>query len=351
MTFYLLAVIILCMYQIGIYQKPEFCENYLSRENTISVKGIFVLLVIAQHFVTYVKLDGIYDGGYLQLRQFLGQNIVTVFLFYSGYGVFESIKKKGETYIRKMPIKRIFLTLIHFDFAVLLFVLTDYFLKKQFPVKTVLLAFTGWTSIGNSNWYVFAALCTYLFTWLAFFILHKHPFGAVILTTVFLMVYIVVVHHYRPDESWWYNTILCYAGGMWYSYFKEKIEKRLFDANHPSLYYILMIFNAVGVIAGRAYIHYLPVYIVWTMCFTAMVVLATMKISVNNKILYWLGCYTFEIYILQRIPMMVFSRLEWLKEKPYLFLFCTMAATLLMAKVFHELLKRFDKKVLCFAGK
>ena len=82
------------MYQIGIYQKPEFCENYLSRENTISVKGIFVLLVIAQHFVTYVKLDGIYDGGYLQLRQFLGQNIVTVFLFYSGYGVFESINYK-----------------------------------------------------------------------------------------------------------------------------------------------------------------------------------------------------------------------------------------------------------------
>mgnify|MGYP004514159613 CR=1 FL=1 len=346
MTFYLFAIVVLCIYQIRIYQKLEFCEDYLSRENTTSIKGIFVLLVVAQHFITYVKLDGIYDGGYLQLRQFLGQNIVTVFLFYSGYGVLESIKRKGKDYIRKMPVKRFLLTLIHFDFAVLLFVLVDHFLKKQFPARTVLLAFTGWTGIGNSNWYVFAALCTYLFTWISFLVLYKHPFGTLILTTALLAGYILVVHHYRPDEGWWYNTVLCYAEGMWYSYFKEDIERLLFDKKHPLLYYILLILSALGVIMGRAYIYHLPVYIMWTMCFTGMVVLVTMKVSVHNKILYWLGCYTFEIYILQRIPMMIFSQIGWMKERTYLFLICTVGATLLIAKVFHEILKCLDKKIL-----
>lgn len=95
MTFYLLFIFALCVYGVTVYQKPDFCKDYLSRENTMSIRGIFVFFVIAQHFVTYTELNSAYDTFYMHVRQFLGQNIVTVFLFYSGYGVYESIKKGG----------------------------------------------------------------------------------------------------------------------------------------------------------------------------------------------------------------------------------------------------------------
>ena len=40
--------------------------------------------------------------------------MVTMFLFYSGYGVFESIKKKKEKYINTIPKRRFLKTLINF---------------------------------------------------------------------------------------------------------------------------------------------------------------------------------------------------------------------------------------------
>ena len=43
----------------------------------------------------------------------LEQLMVTMFLFYSGYGVMESIKRKGDDYIKSFPKKRILTTLIN----------------------------------------------------------------------------------------------------------------------------------------------------------------------------------------------------------------------------------------------
>ena len=344
MTFYLLFIFALCIYGVTVYQKPDFCKDYLSRENTMSVRGIFVFFVIAQHFVTYVELHSTYDVFYMHLRQFLGQNIVTIFLFYSGYGVYESIKKKGQDYIQKMPVKRILLTLIHFDSAVLLFYIMNELLGKHYPLKQTLLAFTGWTSIGNSNWYVFAVLCTYLFTWFAFAVFRKYPIAALMVTTLLTLAYIVIVHHYRPQEGWWYNTILCYPAGMWYSYFKKKIEKLLFNEKYP-IYYVILLASVIAVIIGRPYIGKLSVYIIWTLCFTFMVILLTMKISVHNKILNWFGMYIFELYILQRIPMTVFRNIG-LKSRPYIFLLCSLASTIVLAWLFKKVLNYIDQKVL-----
>ncbi|MBU5481423.1 acyltransferase family protein [Blautia sp. MSJ-19] len=345
MTFYLLLILVLSIYGVTVYQKPEFCKDYLSRENTMSIRGIFVLLVIAQHFVTYTELNGPYDAFYMQLRQFLGQNIVTVFLFYSGYGVYESIRKKGTDYIHRMPIKRILLTLLHFDCAVLLFCIVDKILGRQYPVKQILLAFTGWTSIGNSNWYVFAVLWTYIFTWIAFLILHRYPAAALTLTTLLIMAYVVVVHHYRPQEGWWYNTILCYAAGMWYSYFRKQIEKLLFGDKHRNTYYVVLLGGMIAVLLGRPYIGRLSVYILWTLCFTLVVILLTMKISIHNKILHWFGMYTFELYILQRIPMMILADLGF-RDRPYVFLVASAAGTIGLAWVFKKVLTCMDKKIL-----
>lgn len=244
-----------------------------------------------------------------------------------------------------MPVKRILLTLLHFDCAVLLFCIVDKLLGRHYPLKQTLLAFTGWTSIGNSNWYVFAVLFTYIFTWIAFAILKKYPVAALVVTTMLTMVYIVVVHHYRPQEGWWYNTILCYPAGMWYSYFKKWIEKVLFNEKYPNTYYIVLLASVIAVILGRPRIGRLSVYIIWTLCFIAMVVLLTMKISVHNKILNWFGMYTFELYILQRIPMMFFSDLG-LKSRPYIFLICSIAGTMALAWLFKKALNYMDQKIL-----
>ena len=52
-----------------------------------------------------------------------------MFLFYSGYGVMESIRKKGEAYVVAMPRHRVAGTLINFDVAVLIFLVVDLLMK------------------------------------------------------------------------------------------------------------------------------------------------------------------------------------------------------------------------------
>lgn len=44
--------------------------------------------------------------------------------------------------------------------------------------------------------------------------------------------------------------------------------------------------------------------------FVLIVVLATSRIKIGNPVLNWLGKRTFEIYMLQRLPMIAFSGID-----------------------------------------
>jgi hypothetical protein len=64
------------------------CE-YLARECTNTVKGFFLLLVFVRHFLQYDLSfsTGFVDRWGITVNNLSGQLIVTMFLFYSGYGV------------------------------------------------------------------------------------------------------------------------------------------------------------------------------------------------------------------------------------------------------------------------
>lgn len=343
MIFFIIALFILCIYKITIYQKPNFNPNYLSIDTTISVKGLFVLLIIASHLKQYVTFSHYYDKDYLSLSSFMIQAIVVPFLFYSGYGIFESIKKKGNNYINQIPVKRIMLTWINLACANFIFIILNLLLKIQVAPKTTILAFTGWTDIGNCNWYIFAMLYLYIVTWISFKIFKKHPYTSIVMITLFSALYMFIIHDLRPKESWWYDTIFCYATGMWYSYFKETIEK-FFNKKH-NLYYCFLLLTILLVIILRPYINYLPLYEFWSVCFACMIVFMTMKFSIHNPILHWIGVHTFEIYMLQRIPMIILKHFH-VNEHPYIFTISVFVTIFPIAFLFRKMLLWLDQKVL-----
>lgn len=346
MIFFIVALMALCFYKAKVFPPNTLFPDYLSKTNTSAIRGAFMLLIIATHYAQYVKLDGIYDTGYCMLRSYLGQNIVTIFLFYSGFGIYESIKQKGVDYIKTIPVKRILITWINFVFAILLFMLMNFCLGIRPQNRTCLLAFTGWTSIGNSNWYIFAIISFYIITWLSFTIFHKYHLPALVSITLLIGIYVLILYKVRPDEGWWYNTAFCFAAGLWYSFFKEKIE-RLFHEKY-FLYYIALLLSVLGVLIGKPYTYHLEVYELWTLCFTAMIVLLTMKISIQNPILHWIGEHTFEIYILQRIPMIILKTFQ-INEYPYLFGVLSLMLIFPLSYTFSKFLKWIDRKILnCF---
>lgn len=59
----------------------------------------------------------------------------------------------------------------------------------------------------------------------------------------------------------------------------------------------------------------------------------------------FLGKYMFEIYILQRLPMIAFSGLGW---DPYVYVLASMAATFLLAVVFRAFTDLLDGRIRAF---
>lgn len=333
------ALLVLALIGSKVSVKKFNTAEYLSMNSTNTVRGFFIMLIFLSHFMqyyTYTNPIDIYGGN---ISRTLGQMIVVMFMFYSGYGVCESVKRKGGGYVKSFPKNRVFKTLLHFDIAMLIYFILSLILKLNYPAQRVLLALIGWESIGNSNWYIFAVLVLYLITWVAFSIFRKNRYFAAVLTTALIGVYIAVIYNFK--EYWWYDTVLCYAAGMWYSLGKDKIEKLLTKNN------VIWLILAVALAVGWWYAHKFRVVpalrVVEAIVFALLVIVLSLKISINNKPLEWLGKHTFEIYVLMRIPMKLLH-LWGLKEiNLYLYFFASLAATLVICVLFSLLLKAVDK--------
>jgi hypothetical protein len=163
----LYVFIILCALSGIKLCRSGYFPDYIDRTQTNCIKGLFILVVFVRHINQYIaksgyEYSGIFDRCFNLIDDHIGQLLVVMFLFYSGYGVMESIKHKGDTYIQAIPKHRFLSTLLNFDVAVLAFVILDLILSIDITSDKVLLSFIGWQSVGNSNWYIFVILLCYL---------------------------------------------------------------------------------------------------------------------------------------------------------------------------------------------
>lgn len=277
-------------------------EDYISADGIQPIKGIFIALVFISHFVQYVMPQGIWDQPYYQVRTYLGQLVVAPFLFYSGYGILESIQKKGISYVKRMPLHRIGVTLFRFSAAVLLYLAVQLALGNRYSIKTVLLSLVGWESLGNSNWYIFCILCLYAATWLAFFVIRKGTLLPLIVVTMLTVGYILLMQRMEMP-SWWYNTAAVYAAGMWFSYLRKYLEKVYFA--HWSLYLAVLAVAVAAFLVLKQRRNTLLWYELHGVFFAFAIVLLTCKLKIVSPPLHWCGKHLFSVFVLQRIPMIV----------------------------------------------
>lgn len=347
MIFFVLILLLIVCRGAKAAAPGEFARDYISKEKANVVKGIFVLLVLFSHASQYMNLSGPYDEPYRAFCGHLNQMVVVMFFFYSGYGIMESLKKKKFDYVRNIPLKRFLPVFLNFVIAVLLFVILNIFMGKIHSIKTILLSFIGWESVGNSNWYMFAIFAVYIFTFLSFFIYKWCDkkwvgyVGAIILTV--LTMFLVFWEKWMGQPNYYYNTVLMFPLGCWYSLLRERIEKIVMKNDYI---YSFVCMSVLGVY----YISYLKrwewgfeAYTVWAACFTIAVVLITMKISLGGSILTWFGTHIFSVYILQRLPMIVMSHFGVAAAHPYFFLVLAIVCTVFIAMVFDYLTGKLSK--------
>lgn len=225
MNILLIIIALSAIFGSKIYIKG-FHKDYLSKESTTCVNGIFMFFVFYRHISTYMIYQPTKDSLMMTLNHLIGQLIVTTFLFYSGYGIYESIKKRKKDYIKTIPKKRILKVFLQFAIAVISYAILNHFLGHGNNIKDILIALTGWESIGNSNWYILAILLLYLSTYISFSIIDDNNKKAILLNTIITILIMVCIGAFKgPENDYYYNTLLCYPLGMMYSYYKNKINK------------------------------------------------------------------------------------------------------------------------------
>lgn len=322
--------IFICLYNIKI-SKDGF-SYYLSKEQTTIIKGVFAIIIFLSHFNSYVVFENnIYDKIYLKFFSYIDQLCVVLFLFFSGYGVYvSSINKKD--YFKKFLQNRILKTIINFDCAVLLFFIMNLILKINYEPQKVILSFLGWESIGNSNWFIFTIVCMYIITFIVAKInkekLNEKSLIVITLVTIFFISFLRIT---KGEEKWWYNTIACYTLGLWYGKYKEKIDI-LLQKKYLKII-IITIFSWEIFYCFRNY--NFIVYEIMSMLFTIMFVFFMYKIKISNKLLEFFGKYSFEIYILQRLPYMIFRPI--ISNKYVLFILAFLF-TLTISVIFNKII-------------
>jgi len=333
----LICLCLLCLYDIGFGRERAFID-YLSKNRTDSIKGIFILLVFISHSNGYYLdagyvFHGLGDMVFRKIMVNINQLMVVMFLFYSGYGVMEGIARKRVDYINKMPLHRIVSTLVNYDIAVCIFLVVDIALKKHITVSQFLLTLVAWDTIGNSNWYIFVILICYIVTW----ILAKTniPLLRIGLYSFIPLICITFLLSLEK-EPYWYNTMLAYPLGMVISTYKDKIE--VFTDNHyfPTLAILsvlfVMCFYQIPFEMGENKL--IPMGLVFAM----LLVTITMRVRIGNPVLQWLGQNLFPIYIYQRIPMMVLASVlpSWmLTVHPIIFVALSFVLTIMITYAYR----------------
>ena len=84
-------------------------------------------------------------------------------------------------------------------------------------------------------------------------------------------------------------------------------------------------------------------YEIWACLFALILVVKSMKFKLSNRFFDFLGSHVFSIYIIQRIPMDLFSRIKF-TPTIYGFL-ASFAATVIMAVLFDEFTAWVEKRI------
>lgn len=176
-----LFIVVIALYGVR-FSKVGFFSDYMSKEKTNAIKGIFILFLTLGHiYHLLVANDSFPDGSRLnvlayKLNIYFGQLVVVMFLFYSGYGVSEGIKKKGYAYVSAIPRKRILNTLLNFDVAVIISILMAPIICTEIEWTHLFQYLIAWENAGSANWYIFVILACYLVSFVVgTIVLRKQP--------------------------------------------------------------------------------------------------------------------------------------------------------------------------------
>ncbi len=284
------AMLIICVafmlvWKIRFAPKSEFFENYLSVDETGSIKGMCAVFVLLSHLCMYFADD--FNAFFL--FKYVGAIMVGGFFFVSGYGLEYSMIHKKD-YLKGFFLKR-FMPIALTYYVINIF----YIYASEMDKAAIIKSMFGY----NPNlWFVMAIGIFYI----GFYVCNRIFKGvkAAAAMTVFIAGYVIVMR-LAGFGDWWYNSCIAFAIGIWWSLYKDKITAFLKKCYFLKLVVSVIIF-AVSYALYCRHMHdgtvwSLGIGLVNTTMFPIMLAMLAMKIQIGNPLLSLCGRLSFELYL------------------------------------------------------
>lgn len=290
---YILVILTLIAWG-GIEQPVELDKKY-TKDKFLALRALLAMQVVFGHtFPNNAYKISILDKLLLPFNN-TGFLCVSLFFFLSGYGVYESSKKR-EDYFEHFFSKKIITILIPYWTINLLYIIAELLSNKSVNIKSLILSFI-WPVYNRAAWYVFAILVIYCFMYFSIGLLKLKNKKMYFMMATLLSIYTIVFFTLKVGSQW-YVSIFAVLFGIVFSDYKDKILLRIHLIPKVLLFFILYI----GMLWGNNYIPgvgIIGIKMILSVVTPLIVVKIMEKQRIGNKWLDSIGLVSYEIYLVQ----------------------------------------------------
>ena len=320
----LIALALLLLVGIKPSKLREWQEEPLSLERSKAIQGFAAVAIIVHH----LSQELAQKAGTIGFFEGLGVLFVGIFFFFSGYGLYTSLKTK-ENYLKGFLKKRLVTILIPFYMCILVFVAAACICGEKFTPLQLLGVLSGWALINGHMWYIVEIAILYLVFFLIFRLI-KNRTAATVVMGIFVLAMmagsLMLCHGADMTASgwfqgeWWYNSSFLFVIGIIFSKHSESIRK----IARKAYYLLLVVFAGLTAVLGlqttymlRKYSYWseipgqdpkyldkircLSVQLPWIFVFVCFVLLLMMKVRFGNPVLKFLGSISLELYLIHNL--------------------------------------------------
>jgi membrane-bound acyltransferase YfiQ involved in biofilm formation len=207
-------------------EKKELCN---------SVKFVAALLVVNGHLFTFG-----YDDYNVARFMNLGAYCVSIFFFFSGYGLTYSFSSKGRAYLSGFFSKRLLRVVLPLVVAYAVTLPVYALLRGPVELKTVVSTLVWGGPYLKFSWYVTEIIVVYVLFYVTMILPCRYAIKLRILTCLVAMMMILLLVCHQP--IWYVESLPGFVIGIWYQKYEGEILRKL---NYSKLVSALLLFALV----------------------------------------------------------------------------------------------------------
>ncbi len=287
-------------------------EEFFNIRQTTTIKGIMIMIVFFHHYSHIVP-----NVDTIELAYRIGQVCICVFFFISGYATFLGYSKSASIDLKKVWQKRAW--------------------RLYLPV-TILGFF-------QSN-FINAILIFLLASDLAFIFFKTNTKRLLFITAVNILYFVACI--LIGLGEWWYDDVLTFALGAAFAIYKDQLVEIM---KNKKIYTVAMIGLCIACVPfmymGINYMYFNVSVTIYSFLACIVVVLLMMKVNVTSSIFYFLGQYTWEIFLTHQMFMVLFNKIF---THNILIMVCSFAASVGFSVLLQSGVKRMRSRFLTKAN-